>query len=111
MKTRQPVRIVTALFTCALLSTASLAMAQSDEKSQDRHQRMQEQCERMNSTDMQKRQEHHQKNRMERHNETADRLQLSDEQREIWNEMHKERQQQMAKKMEKHQKRCNKMAK
>jgi DNA-binding MarR family transcriptional regulator len=48
---------------------------------------------------------------MKRHNETADRLQLTDEQREIWSDMHKERQQQMQKRMEKQQKRCDKMAK
>jgi len=111
MKTRQSVRIAAALMTCALLSTASLAMAQGYEKGQDKHQRMQEQCEQMDSTDMQARHAQHQQKMMERRNEMADRLKLTDEQRGIWNDIQEERQQQMQKKMEKQQKRCDKMAK
>lgn len=111
MKTRQSVRIAAALMTCALLSTAPLAMAQSNDKSHGKHQRMQEQCEQMNSTDMQARRAQHQQKMMERRSEMADRLKLSDEQREIWNDIHQERQQQMQKKMEKQQKRCDKTAK
>jgi Flp pilus assembly protein TadB len=111
MKTPQSVRIAAALMTCALLSTAPLAMAQGFQKGADKHQRMQEQCEQMNSTDMQARHAQHQQKMMERRNETADRLKLTDEQRETWNDMQKERQQQMQKKMEKQQKRCDKMAK
>ncbi len=111
MKTRQSVRIAAALMTCALLSTAPLAMAQGYEKGQDKHQRMQEQCEQMDSTDMQARHAQHQQKMMERRNEMADRLKLTDEQRGIWNDIQEERQQHMQKKMEKQQKRCDTMAK
>ncbi|PFG09636.1 hypothetical protein [Marinobacter sp. LV10MA510-1] len=111
MKTPQSVRIAAALITCALLSTAPLAVAQGYEKGQNKHQRIQEQCEQMTNADMQTRHTQRQQEMMKRHNETADRLQLTDEQREIWSDMHKERQQQMQKRMEKQQKRCDKMAK
>ena len=111
MKTRQSVRVAAALMTCALLSTAPLAMAQGYEKGQDKHQRMQEQCEQMDSTDMQARHAQHQQKMMERRNEMADRLKLTDEQRGIWNDIQEERQQHMQKKMEKQQKRCDTMAK
>jgi len=65
----------------------------------------------MDSTDMQARHAQHQQKMMERRNEMADRLKLTDEQRGIWNDIQEERQQHMQKKMEKQQKRCDKMAK
>ncbi len=116
MKTRQPVRIAAALMTCALLLTAPLAMAQGygkgdSDSNRGKHQRMQTQCEHMNSAEMQERRAQHQKNRLERHNETAGRLQLNEDQQKIWNDIHQERQQQMEKKMNEMQKRCDKMAK
>ncbi|MEH6354703.1 MAG: hypothetical protein V7760_01605 [Marinobacter sp.] len=111
MKTRQSARIRAALMACASLSAAPFAMAQGYEKGQDKHHRMQEQCEQMNSTDMQTRHAQHQQQMMKRRNEMADRLKLNDEQRGIWNDIQEERQQQMQKKMEKQQKRCDKMAK
>lgn len=114
MKTHQPVRTAAALMACALLLTAPLAVAQGGgqgHNGQNKHQRMQAPCEQMNNTDRQKRRAQHQQEMTERRTEMADRLQLTDEQRVIWKDMHKERQQQMKQRMEKRQERCNKRMK
>lgn len=102
----------TGLLTSALLSAALLAspLAMAGQHGdRDGHQGKRHHgdiCEKMNSGDWEQKREQMREKYSERHEAMADRLQLTDDQREIWDEIRDERRQEYQQRFERMKERC-----
>lgn len=96
------------LLTSALISAALLAspLALADHHGHDGKRHYGDFCEKMDSGEWQEKREEMREKADQRHEEVADRLQLTDEQRVTWDEIRDERRQKYEERAERMKERC-----
>ena len=103
MKTLKTTGLITSTLLSAVLLASPLAMAGQHGDRQGHHGNI---CEKMDSEDWQQKREQMREKYSERHETMAERLQLTEEQRKIWDEIRDERRQEHQQRMASLRERC-----
>jgi Spy/CpxP family protein refolding chaperone len=109
MKARKTTTTLTAALISATLLASPFAFAGDkgkDERGYGGKRNQAEVCERFENGDWESKRQQYREKAGERHEQMAERLKLTDEQREIWNEIRSERQQKHQRRFEKMKERC-----
>lgn len=108
MKALKHTGLVTSTLVSAALLASPLAFAGDKDHKDGHHGKRHhaELCEKVNSGDFDEKREKYRQKHNKHHEEVADRLELTEEQRETWDEIREERHQKHQQKMEKLQERC-----
>jgi|SRR5690554_785731 len=113
MKVHPQTTTLAAALVSAMLLSSPAAFAGDKEEKEHRHYRGDQAalCEKLDRNDWEPKRHQFREKAREHHEEVASRLQLTDEQRKIWDDMHEERQQKYQRRFETLQERCKNLPK